>query len=197
MAMKRFPSNKLMKIEGIELQTKLSKCTCESEVEDTFKNYFMISSMMNIRTVKVGIPNSRSATDGVMEWAYVTSKNTQIFNVLNESKFRKRGYGADLYSQVCQALHYNYLLPDYNFKAFIVSSESYIGYFFADEIESLILEMNKRFASCGLPPSKSYSKVKYLSPKMESYLESKIVWIDPKFELHKMIKDIYKHCIKR
>ena len=102
MAMKRFPSNKLMEIEGIELQTKLSKCTCESEVEDTFKNYFMISSMMN-----------------------------------------------------------------------------------------------KRFASCGLPPSKSYSKVKYLSPKMESYLESKIVWIDPKFELHKMIKDIYKHCIKK
>ena len=196
MAMKRFPSDKLMEIEGIELQADLSKCARESEVEDTLKNYFMMSSMMNIRTVKVGIPDTRITTDGAMEWAYVTSKNTQIFNVLNESKFRKRGYGADLYSQVCQALHYNYLLPDYNFKAFIVSSESYIGYFFADEIESLILEMNKRFASCGLTPSKSYPKVKHLSSEIKSYLESKIIWIDPKFELHKMIKDIYKHCIK-
>ena len=197
MAIKRFPSSKLMEIDGTEVQSGLSNCKCESEVEDTLKNYFMMSSMMNIRTVKVGIPNSRSATDGVMEWAYVTSKETQIFNVLNESKFNKRGYGADLYSQICQALHYNYLLPDYKFKAFIVSSESYIGYFFVDEVEDLITEMNKRFAKCELSPSKSYTKVKYLTPQMETYLESKIIWINPKFELHQMIKDIYKHCIKK
>ena len=40
MAMKRFPSDKLMEIEGIELQAGLSKCSCESEVEDTLKKLF-------------------------------------------------------------------------------------------------------------------------------------------------------------
>lgn len=197
MAMKRFPSDKLIEIAGQEYLSQLRNCKCESEVEDTHKNYFMMASMMNIRTTKVGVPNSRAATDGVMEWAYVTSKSTQIFYVLNESKYNKRGYGAELYSQVCQALHYHCLLPDYNFKAFVVSSESYIGYFFTDEVKELVNKFKSVATSCGLSPSKSYTSLKYcLNSEEKKFLESKIIWINPKFELHKMIKDIYKHCVE-
>lgn len=196
--MKRFPSDKLLEIKGEELEAAFLKCNCESEVEDTAKNYFMMSSMMNIRTIKVGIPGSRSATDGVMEWTYVTSSKEITFYGLMECKWKKRGYGSELYSQVSQALHYNYLLSKhgYDFKVFIINSEKYIGYFFADEVEGLINAMNKKFSACTLSPSKSYAQVKYLGTDMEKYLESKITWINPKFELHKMIKDIYKHVIK-
>ena len=194
----RLNNSKINKIDPEFILRRLSECRREKTVENSYVQFYTRCCLDLY--VTNGILPGRSVDDGLIEFNYTlnTAKNkVETFYIQQECKFEKNHFGRDIYAQLSQALHYRYLYKGrYNIKGVILNSEKYFAVIYYKDIQDIIEDIDKKFASleAEYTPSKSYDIVKQL--KREFFIDSKVEIIDHSFELHTKIEEIYKHCLE-
>lgn len=180
---------------GKQMLEDFSTAIDEPEIEDLYKDIISHLSDPSIRIVKRGFVKTKEKTDGLIEFRY---KNGKLFYALQEVKYKKAYTDLQLKYQLLQALVYNYRFSQetpYDFRVYILNSEKYFAYVFADEIEEIIKDLSKLF-----PKMKECASKAYENKLVNAYLKNCNITfhkdlITDEYQLHNTLRTIYKHCL--
>ena len=194
--MERLPRDFTQDLYGKTMLIDFKSAYKEFEIEDFYKNYYSYTSIFKIRTIKRGFSDSDCATDGLLEFNY----RGEWFYGLQETKFKKAFTDLQLKYQLVQSLMYEWMFDmrkeGYNIKVHILNSEKYFAYIYEDEIVELKRKLWNIFPVVPETPSGVYSNPLVNKLLKETTISFHRENLTDKFELHKVIRNIFKHCLK-
>lgn len=193
--MQRLPINFTKNVFGKDMLKDLRPASAEFEVEDVYKHSFMLTSNMNMKTIKKRLPGSKCATDGLIEFCY----GHRTFMGIQEVKYKKAFTDWQLKQQLIQALMYEWMFETagtvYDMKVYILNSNTYFAYVYADEILAIKKELWKIFPTITESPCVAFS-----NKNVQAVIRKKLITINKskitdEYALHTTIREIYKHCL--